>query len=212
MATESCYGIVLAGGLSRRMGGGDKGLQTIGGHSLIARVIAAIQSQCSGLVLSVNGDATRFQSFSLPIVADDVPGFKGPLAGLLAGLDWIAENHPFAAYALSVPSDTPFLPDDLIARLTLAREAESAEIACAASGGRMHPVVALWPVRIRTDLRSALVGEDQRKIERFMQDYRCARADWPSEPYDPFFNVNAPADLAKAEALLFARDKTITSA
>lgn len=209
MQTDLCLGIVLAGGLSRRMGGGDKGLRTVGGLSLLARVVGAIQPQCGGLVLNANGDTVQFQGFDVPVVADDVPGFKGPLAGILAGLDWIAAHDPQSGYALSVPSDTPFLPSDLVARLQHARAEKRAEIACARSGGRTHPVVALWPVAIRKDLRLALVGGDLRKVERFTQNYRCVSVDWPIEPYDPFFNVNGPADLAEAEAILSLRDKFI---
>jgi molybdenum cofactor guanylyltransferase len=209
MRTDLCYGIVLAGGLSRRMGGGDKGLRNLGGISLLAHVIEAIRPQCDGLVLNANGDAAKFQSFHLPVVADDVPGFLGPLAGILAGLDWIAEHEPQVGLAASVPSDTPFLPPDLVARLRTARAETGVDLACASSGGRRHPVVALWPVTIRKDLRLALVGKNLRKIERFMQNYSCTCVDWSIEPYDPFFNANSPNDLIEAEAILSRRDKHI---
>ena len=149
--TESCYGILLAGGRAERMGGGDKALRRIGGATILARVVAAMAPQCAGLVLSANGDPTRFADFGLPVVADDVAGFKGPLAGILAGLDWVAANHPDMAFALSAPTDAPFLPSDLVARLQAARLAEGADIACARSGSRAHPVIALWPVAIRTE-------------------------------------------------------------
>jgi molybdopterin-guanine dinucleotide biosynthesis protein A len=198
---SGCYGILLAGGLARRMGGGDKGLRIIGGVPVLARVIATMQPQCVGLVLNANGDPTRFAAFGLPIVADDVPGFKGPLAGILAGLDWIAANHPDVATAVSVPTDTPFLPDNLVERLQAARAEESAQIAVAASGGRTHPVITLWPVAIRHELRYALVEEDLRKMGGFTRRYKAAEVDWPVEPFDPFFNANEPADLAEAEVL-----------
>jgi molybdopterin-guanine dinucleotide biosynthesis protein A len=199
---ETCFGVLLAGGLARRMGGGDKALLTLGGTSILARVIAVMRLQCTGLMLNANGDAARLNDFGLPVVADDLPGFKGPLAGILAGLDWIALHRPNVSFAVSVPTDTPFLPVDLVTRLEAGLEKKNAEIACASSGGVTHPVITLWPVGIRTDLRHALVGEDLRKIDRFTQRYRVATVDWSIDPYDPFFNTNELGDLARAEAIL----------
>ncbi len=204
---EPCIGVLLAGGLARRMGGGDKTLRTIGGTTILARVIGALEPQCVGLVLNANGDPARLAEFNLPVVADDLPGFKGPLAGVLAGLDWIAARRPEIAFAVSAPTDTPFLPGDLVARLQGARAENDAEIACASSGGGIHPVIALWPVGIRKALRHALVEEDLRKIDRFTARYRLAYADWPVEPFDPFFNANEPGDLAQAESIAAAREK-----
>ncbi|MHB8886950.1 MAG: molybdenum cofactor guanylyltransferase MobA [Methylovirgula sp.] len=201
---ETTAGILLAGGQSRRMGGGDKPLISLGGLSLLTRVAGTLQPQCDALLISANGDPGRFAAYGLPVVADDVPDFAGPLAGILAGLDFIATYLPEARFAVSVATDTPFLPGDLVARLHLARETEAAEIVCARSGGRVHPVVALWPITIRADLRRALVGGDLRKIERFLERYRLAYADWPAEAFDPFLNINAPADLADAERILQA--------
>ncbi|WP_026606512.1 molybdenum cofactor guanylyltransferase MobA [Methylocapsa acidiphila] len=204
---EPCIGILLAGGLARRMGGGDKALRTVGGETILARVIEALAPQCAGLVLNANGDPARLADFGLRIVPDDLPGFKGPLAGILAGLDWIAAQRPDVAYGLSAPTDTPFLPGDLVARLAEARAREGADIACASSGGVAHPVVALWPVSLRADLRRALVEEDLRKIDRFTARYRLAIADWPAAPVDPFFNANEPSDLSAAEAIAVARSR-----
>ncbi len=198
---SGAFGILLAGGLARRMGGGDKGLRSIGGRTILDRVVAVMQAQCSGLVLNANGDPARFSDLGLPVVADDLPGFQGPLAGILAGLDWIAAHEPEVARAVSVPTDTPFLPSDLVLRLDSARAEEGAEIAVACSGGREHPVVTLWPVEIRHALRRALVEEEFRKMGAFTRRYRAARVEWPLEPYDPFFNANEPGDLAAAEAL-----------
>jgi molybdenum cofactor guanylyltransferase len=206
MRTGTCVGILLAGGLARRMGGGDKALRKSGGISLLAHVIAALRPQCEGLLLNANA---RFAEFDLPVVADDLPGFKGPLAGILAGLDWIAARRPDVPLAISVPADTPFLPGDLAARLIDARAKDNAVIACARSGGRTHSAVAVWPVSIRNDLRHALVVEDMRKVEAFLQNYRRAIVEWPIEPYDPFFNANDPSDLAAAETILSRRDKHI---
>ncbi len=198
---EPTYGILLAGGLSRRMGGGDKGLRAIGGGSMLGRVAATLVPQCAGVVLNANGDPERFKSFGLPIVADDVPGFAGPLAGILAGLDWLAQKTPEAVWAVSVAADTPFIPSDLVARLHAARSAAEARLACAASAGRTHPVIGLWPVGLRQELRAFLVDEGQRRIGGFTARYRLAEAAWPDTPYDPFFNANAPQDLDEAEAI-----------
>jgi molybdenum cofactor guanylyltransferase len=204
---DTCFGVLLAGGRARRMGGGDKALLTIGGTSILARVIAVMRPQCAGLMLNANGDAARLNDFGLPVVAADVGGFKGPLAGILASLDWIALHRPNVDFAVSVPTDTPFLPVDLVARLGEGLKKKNAEIVCASSGGVTHPIIALWSVGIRTDLRHALVDEDLRKIDRFTQRYRVATADWPIDPYDPFFNANEPGDLAMAEAILTQCEK-----
>lgn len=196
-----CYGILLAGGLARRMGGGDKGLRSVGGASILARVVAVMRPQCAGLVLNANGDPSRFADLGLPVVADGLPGFQGPLAGILAGLDWIAAHHPDVARAVSVPTDTPFLPGDLVERLDAARAEEGAELASASSGGRDHPVITLWPVEIRHALRKALVEEGMRKMGAFTSRYRASHVEWPVEPCDPFFNANEPGDLATAETV-----------
>ena len=194
------FGLILAGGLSRRMGGGDKPLLEIGGRSILARVISRAAPQCAGLALNANGDPARFASFGLPVVADDVGGFAGPLAGILAGLDWLAAQGG-AEMLLSLPADTPFMPADLAARLESARKKEGAALACAASGGHTHPVIGLWPVVLRAELRRALVEEDIRKIDRFTARYSTAVAQWPVTPYDPFFNANAPDDLEAARSI-----------
>jgi molybdenum cofactor guanylyltransferase len=201
MSDKPVCGIVLAGGLARRMGGGDKPLKAISGKPILAHVIERLQPQCAGLVLNANGDPTRFASFGLPVVADDVPDFAGPLAGILAGLDWIAANAPGVTYAVSVAADTPFIPRDLVQGLQAARDNEGCDIAVACSGGRTHPVIALWPVAVRVELRAALVEKGERKIDRFTERYRVAEVSWPNEPYDPFFNVNEAADVELAESI-----------
>jgi molybdopterin-guanine dinucleotide biosynthesis protein A len=186
------------------MGGGDKSLREIGGISVLSRVVAVTAPQCAGLVLNANGDPARFTEFGLPIVPDDLPGFQGPLAGILAGLDWIARENPLISQAVSVPTDAPFLPDDLVARLVAAKVREGATIATAFSGGREHPVVTLWPVSLRVALRKALVEEGLRKMGGFTGRYSAARVDWPIEPHDPFFNANEPADFVAAESVASA--------
>jgi molybdopterin-guanine dinucleotide biosynthesis protein A len=198
---EDVGGVILAGGLGRRLGGGNKGLRPIAGRSMLDHVIARLAPQCRRLVLNANEDPTRFAAFCLPVIADDVPGFAGPLAGILAGLDWAAAEVPAAAWMVSVPADTPFLPPDLVVRLMAARAGAGTDVACAASGGRRHPVIGLWPVAMRGALRSALVGEGLRKVGAFLVGRRVAVAEWPIEPRDPFFNVNSAADLAEAEEL-----------
>ena len=198
---NSTLGLLLAGGLARRMGGGDKPMAQVGGVPILRRCIEAMRPQCAALALNANGDAARFAAFGLPVIADDVPGFAGPLAGVLAGLDWCAAHRPDIAWLASVAADSPFLPADLVARLHAARAGEGARLACAASGGHTHPPIGLWPVDLRAELRHALVVEDIRKIDRFTARYRVAVVEWASEPVDPFFNANTPEDLAEANRL-----------
>jgi molybdopterin-guanine dinucleotide biosynthesis protein A len=197
------FGLILAGGLARRMGGGDKARIEIGGVSILDRVIATLSAQCAGMVINANGDPERFAGTGLPVIADSVPGFAGPLAGVLAGLDWLAEQDNGIEWILSVPGDCPFLPDDLAERLHAARRkmGSGVPLACARSGEWRHPVVGLWPLALREDLRKALVEEDLRKIEVWTARHGIAVADWPDTPVDPFFNVNTPDDAARAQQL-----------
>jgi molybdopterin-guanine dinucleotide biosynthesis protein A len=201
MTDTPTLGLLLAGGLARRMGGGDKPLRTIAGRSILAHVIERLESQCDGLVVNANGDPARFAGYGLPVVADSVPDFAGPLAGILAGLDWMAAHRPEAEWLVSVAADTPFIPDDLVARLHAAREQQGVPLACAASGGWTHPVIGLWPVSLRDDLRRALTVEDERKIDRWTARHGCTSAEWSVDPVDPFFNANRPEDLDEAERL-----------
>ena len=194
-------GLVLAGGLARRMGGGDKALIEIGGMTILDRVLAGLKPQCSAIILNANGDPARFAKFKLPVVADSVPGFAGPLAGILAGLDWMAENMPETHWLASVPGDCPFLPGDLVMRLHEARLAAGVPLACAKSGDWRHPVAGLWKLDLREDLRRALVEEDLHKIEVWTARHGVGLAEWPDKPVDPFFNVNTPEDRARAEAI-----------
>ncbi len=194
-------GVLLAGGLARRMGGGDKPMRQIAGRTILDRVIARLQPQCDGLILNANGDPNRFASFGLPVIADTVKDFPGPLAGILAALDWAATSRPGVEFILSAAADCPFLPRDLVARLHRAREEQDAQLAVAASAGQSHPVIGLWSVALREELRHALVVEDMRKIDRWTGRYRLATATWPAEPLDPFFNANTMDDIAEAERL-----------
>jgi molybdenum cofactor guanylyltransferase len=194
-------GLVLAGGLARRMGGGDKARIKIGGATILQRVLACLEPQCDGVIINANGDPARFADTGLTVVADSVPDFAGPLAGILAGLDWAADNAPRCQWLLSVPGDCPFLPKDLIERLHAARAGADTPLACARSGEWRHPVVGLWPVALRDDLRRALVSESLHKIELWTGRHGIAIADWPVMPVDPFFNVNTPEDAAQAEKI-----------
>jgi len=197
-------GLLLAGGQSRRMGGGDKALRLLAGRTLLDRVIDRVQPQVAALVLNANGDPSRFARFGLPVVADSIADFAGPLAGILAGLDWTAANRPDCAVVVSIASDAPFLPGDLVARLVEGMHKEGAELACAASGGQPHPVIGLWPVRLRDELRRALAAEGIRKVDAWTARYALATVAFPDEidGVDPFFNANRPEDLDRAAARL----------
>jgi molybdopterin-guanine dinucleotide biosynthesis protein A len=193
--------VLLAGGLARRMGGGDKPMRTIKGRTILERVIARLKPQCDGLILNANGDPSRFAAFGLPVIADGVADFPGPLAGILAGLDWAASRRPEVSHILSAAADCPFLPRDLVSRLGEARTTQGAELAVAASDGQTHPVIGLWSVALREELRHALVKEDIRKIDRWTARYSLATVTWPTTPLDPFFNANTVDDIAEAERL-----------
>jgi molybdenum cofactor guanylyltransferase len=194
-------GVLLAGGLARRMGGGDKPMRTIGGRTILERVIARLGPQCDGLILNANGDPARFAAFGLPVIPDGVADFPGPLAGILAGLDWAAANRPEVKWMLSAAADCPFLPRDLVSRLHQSLVEQDAELAVAASDGQSHPVIGLWSVSLREKLRHALVVEDVRKIDRWTARYHLATVTWPVTPLDPFFNANTVEDIAEAERL-----------
>jgi molybdenum cofactor guanylyltransferase len=195
-------GLLLAGGQSRRMGGGDKGLRPLDGISLLERVVERLRPQVAALVLNANGDPARFAEFGLPVVPDSVPDFAGPLAGVLAGLDWTAAHHIDSAFIVSVATDAPFLPTNLVARLAEELEAANADLACAVSGGRAHPVFGLWPVRLREDLRRAVLEEGIRKVDQWTARHKLVAVPFPDGPVDPFFNANRPEDLALAATLL----------
>jgi len=198
----SVAAIILAGGLARRMGGGQKALLTLGGRHLVSHAIERLMPQSAPLALNVNVDDPAFEALGLPLVQDTVPDFAGPLAGVLAGLEWANEQSPAPDWLLSAPTDAPFLPGDLVERLVAAAENENAEVAVAMSDGRTHPVVALWRTSLRDALHEALVEHDIRKIDRFTAARRTVHVEWEIKGGDPFFNVNKPQDLEAAEALL----------
>lgn len=195
-------GLLLAGGQSRRMGGGDKCLRDLAGRTILSRIVDRVRPQVGQLVLNANGDPARFSDYALPVAADVVDGFAGPLAGVLTGLEWARDNAPGCAWVASFACDAPFAPADLVERLQAAIAEAGADMACATSGGRDHPVFGLWPVALADALRGAVVDEDMRKVDIWTARYRLARADFAVEPVDPFFNVNRPEDFAEAERLL----------
>lgn len=199
--------VVLAGGQARRMGGGDKGLRLLAGRPMLEHVLARIRPQVGAVALNANGDAARFAAWDLPVLPDATAG-EGPLAGVLAGMRWAAGMHP-GAVLLSVPTDTPLLPPDLVARLRAARATSGAAIVCAASGGRRHPVIALWPVALAEALALALAGGG-RGVERFAGAHGLAAVEFAATPVDPFINVNDPAGLAAAAALLAEAPSTMS--
>jgi molybdopterin-guanine dinucleotide biosynthesis protein A len=193
--------VILAGGQASRMGGGDKCLRVLGGQPILTHVINRLQPQVERIVINANGDPARFQQFNLPVVADSIPDFAGPLAGVLAGLDWAAENLPGCEYVVSVPGDGPFLPRDVVRRLRT-EVSLGAEIATAASAGQVYPVVGFWPVALREALRQALTAEGVRKVDAWTAGYKREVVQFSALPVNPFFNANTPEDLAEAERLL----------
>jgi len=200
--TDGVVGVLLAGGLARRMGGGDKCLRTLGGRPILAHVIERARPQVAALVLNANGDPARFAGFGLPVAADVVEGFAGPLAGVLTGMAWTRAQHPGCPWIVTIATDTPFFPSDLVLRMLSALAQDEADLACATSGGRAHPVFGLWPVRLADQLRAAMVDEAIRKVDVWTARYRLVEVAFPTEGIDPFFNTNRPEDLAEAERLL----------
>ncbi len=194
-AMSSVVAVVLAGGLARRLGGRDKALRLLHGRTLLDHVLARIRPQVAAIALSANGDPARFAAYGLPVLADSVPENPGPLAGILAGMHWARRAHPEYPLLLSVPTDAPFLPADLVFRLLRARE--SAGVVCAASLGRRHPVVALWPAAMADALADAL-AEGVRGVEVFAARHGLTAVEFPAAEVDPFLNINSAADLDEA--------------
>ena len=201
-------GVILAGGLARRMGGGDKSLLSLGASCrVLDHVIARLGTQVDRMVLNANGDPARFDEFGLPVVSDSLDGFLGPLAGVLAGLDYAAE-HGFD-HIVSVAADTPFFPTDLVLSLETASKHVDVPIALAATkieGGKTvrHPTFGLWPVALREDLRSAL-QDGLRKVVLWTDQHGAETHVFDSGEIDPFFNINTPEDLELANKMMETR-------
>lgn len=191
-------GIILAGGLARRMGGGDKALLPLGQGNLLSHVIARLAPQVGKIALNANGDAERFADFGLPVLPDTIDGFPGPLAGVLAGMDWAASQG--ADTIITAAADTPFFPTDLVARLQGASAGMQNPLALAKTDHGRHPTFGLWPVALRDDLRAALEG-GLRKVVLWTDAHNAASAHFPGTDPDPFFNINTPDDLAIAQDL-----------
>jgi molybdenum cofactor guanylyltransferase len=202
----SAAGLILAGGQSRRMGGGDKCLRLLHHKTILARIIERARPQVATLALNANGDPLRFAKYALPVVPDVVEGFAGPLAGVLTGLEWARLNAPTCKWLATFASDAPFLPTDLVARLLKAVEDQNADLGRAVSAGQEHPVFGLWRIDLAEPLRYALVSEEMRKVDAWTARYKLADVEFAATPVDPFFNVNRPEDLAEAERLLAERE------
>ena len=198
-ASQPIVGTLLAGGLSRRMGGGDKNLLQLFGKSILRHVVEKTEPQVDTLILNANGDANRFSEFGLPVVRDVIEGYAGPLAGILTGLHWASENVPTCQWVATFATDAPFVPKNLVAKLLQSIEVEGVDMACAISNDRTHPPFALWPVRLKDQLRAAMVDEEMRKIDLWTARYKIAHVPFLVDGIDPFFNINKPDHLEEAE-------------
>ena len=199
---QQIIAVILAGGQSRRMGGGDKALRMLGQTTLLECLVARLRPQCAAIVISANGDPRRFEANDLPVIPDSTQDASGPLAGILAGMHWASNQHPDATLILSVTADTPFIPDNLVSRLISGTRNASHLIACASSGKRIHPPIALWPLALKNSLETFMAGKDRKSGQNFASRNGFVAIDWPIMPYDPFFNINTPEDLAKAKELV----------
>jgi molybdopterin-guanine dinucleotide biosynthesis protein A len=186
--------VILAGGRATRLGGGDKCLLQVGGATVLSRILARLRPVRAAI--NANGDPARFAAYGLPVLSDSMPGWPGPLAGILAAMEWAGSGD-----VVTVPGDAPFLPPDLVSRLVAARDAAGAVIAVAVSGGRQHPVAALWPAGLAGELRGAITVEELRRVGDWLARFAVAEAMFDDHPIDPFFNMNEAADVAEAERL-----------
>jgi molybdenum cofactor guanylyltransferase len=194
-------GVILAGGLSRRMGGGNKSLLVFEGLTLLEHVAQRLAPQCESLIINANSEFPSFENLPFPVVPDLVGGSLGPLAGILTALEWTATHRPGIEWIASIPGDTPFIPLDLVPQLHEARHEARRPLACASSGSQVHFAVGLWPVSLRQDLRQALLENGMRSVSDWAGLHGYAEASWPVEPVDPFFNINTPDDWAEAKVL-----------
>ena len=200
MVDRIAMAVILAGGEARRLGGEDKARILLNGKPLIRHVMDAVAPQARSVTVSCHDQPDRFADLAIPVIADEFAERLGPIGGILSALDYAAAHDPESEFILSVPTDTPFLPDDLVRRLKHARQIADLNMACACSGDQIHPVIALWPVAIRDILRRSLERAPERNVRNWARRIGCAYAIWPNEPHDPFFNINTPEDLAAASA------------
>lgn len=199
--TESVVGVILAGGLARRMGGGDKCLLPLAGKTLLQRTIERAQPQVSSLLLNANGNSLRFARTRLPVVPDIYPDNLGPLAGIHAGLRWMQADNPDAEWLASFASDTPFFPTDIVARLFAAATAQHAQLAIATSNNRAHPIFALWHASLFGKIEQQLQTGEIPRLQDWIKQQKLVEVEFTAEGYDPFFNINTPQDLYTAEPL-----------
>lgn len=202
---EQLVGVILAGGLARRMGGGDKSMLKLGGRRILDYIIESAQSQLHTVIINANGNPQRFAEFNLPVQADIVPDFAGPLAGVVSAMAWVKQNKPTATYIITMAADTPFFPNDYVVRMLDLMELKQQRLACASYQGRTQPVFGLWPVDLFDDLYKALVEDDMRKVDRFTAPYGVADVAFDELADDPFFNVNKPEDIDIGEQQLANR-------
>jgi molybdopterin-guanine dinucleotide biosynthesis protein A len=194
--------LILAGGQARRMGGADKAFLKLGGETLIERAIERARPQTGGLIINASGDLKRFAPLGCEVIADRIGGFLGPLAGILSGFEWMRANRSDALWLASFACDCPFFPADMVMKLIAEAEKHSVQIAFAASGERHHPVFAVWNASLPVTSESVLQGQGLRKMDDFVAGFPSTRVVFPSAPVDPFFNINTPDDLARAETLM----------
>jgi molybdenum cofactor guanylyltransferase len=202
MSGDRVLAAILAGGQARRLGGGDKCLQLLAGRPILAHVLERLDGQAAQIILNANGDPDRFAAWDLPVVADVLAGFGGPLVGVLTALEWAARHAPDVTDVVSVPADGPFLPRDLVRRLIEGRGQVGAVLACAASAGRPNPVVGLWPVTVAGALRRAIIEERVAKVDAWTARYPLATVAFDVGSVDPLFNINTAADLARAARMI----------
>lgn len=200
--SESVVGVILAGGLARRMGGGDKCLLPLAGKTLLQRTIDRAQPQVSSLLLNANGNSLRFARTRLPVVPDLYPNNLGPLAGIHAGLRWMQTDNPDAEWLASFASDTPFFPTDLVARLFDAASSQHAQLSVATSKERTHPIFALWHASLIGKIEQQLQTGDIPRLQDWIKQQKVVEVDFTADAYDPFFNINIPQDLYAAEPLV----------
>ena len=200
--SKSVVGVILAGGQSRRFGGGDKFLKELNGKLLIDHVIGRVSPQTSNLIINANSNAALFKSQNLPIIPDSIKGYAGPLAGILTGMEWVLRFKPECEWIITFPSDAPFIPLDSAEKMMKCAKEEKANIVCSASNGRTHPVCGLWQVGLAEDLRKAMINEEIRKIDLWTARYPSSIVEFSNQPFDPFFNINRPSDLERAEEIL----------
>lgn len=194
--------VVLAGGLARRLGNVDKAAVELDGQPLLKRVLVRLEPQVSSIIVNANGNPDRFSQWKKLVVADTIADFPGPLAGVLAAMEWAVEHQPQCNWIVSVPVDTPFIPLDLVARFSRTITEKSADLTCAKSADQAHPVVGLWPVRLVSDLRQAMVEENLRKVDLWTARFNLVHTVFETDPIDPFFNINRPEDIKRAEEIL----------